>query len=81
MPTAETVVNTAAEAAEGVIFSRYRQSTVRDIDITVTFENQILDVDIYLNVPEEASPEADAVIEDAITAAESAVDDLHAHSE
>jgi hypothetical protein len=76
MPTEDEVVTTASEAAEGTIFSRYRRSAVRDLDITVAFEDGILDVDIYLNPPDDGEPDPEAVVEDAIAAAESAVDDL-----
>ncbi|WP_435067363.1 DUF3194 domain-containing protein [Haloplanus sp. C73] len=75
MPDDETVVQTAAEAAEGLVFSRYRQSDVRDLDVTVTFEDGVLDVDVYLNAPaDEADPEA--VADEAARAARDAVDDL-----
>ena len=75
MPTDEEVVETAAEAAEGVIFARYKQSEVRDFDVTVTFEDGVLDVDVYLNAPDdEANP--DEVADEAARAATSAVDDL-----
>ncbi|MCL9815540.1 DUF3194 domain-containing protein [Natronocalculus amylovorans] len=73
-PTDEAVVNAAAEAAEGVIFAHYKQKAVRDLDITVRFEDGILEVDVYLNAPDDPDPEA--VIEEAIAAAESAVDEL-----
>ncbi len=77
-PSAETVVQTASEAAEGVLFSAYKQSAVRDYDVTVIFEDGILEVDVYLNVSEETddgrSPET--VTEQAVEAAEAAVDDL-----
>jgi len=77
-PDDETVVRTAAEAAEGLVFSRYRQSTVRDLDVTVTFEDGVLEVDVYLNVPEDADADADpeAVADEAARAARDAVDDL-----
>jgi hypothetical protein len=52
MPTDEEVVQTAAEAAEGVILSHYRQSELTDFDVTVTFEEGVLDVDVYVNAPE-----------------------------
>jgi hypothetical protein len=75
VPDDETVVQTAAEAAEGLVFSRYRQSDVRDLDVTVTFEDGVLDVDVYLNAPaDEADPEA--VADEAARAARDAVDDL-----
>jgi hypothetical protein len=74
-PDDETVVRTAAEAAEGVVFAHYRQSDVRDLDVTVTFEEGVLEVDVYLNAPDdEADPEA--VADEAALAAQDAVDDL-----
>ena len=74
-PTDEEVVQTAATAAENVIFERYKQSAVRDLDVTVTFEEGMLEVDVYLNAPhEEADP--DRVADDAARAARDAVDDL-----
>ncbi|RBI63466.1 DUF3194 domain-containing protein [halophilic archaeon] len=76
----ETVVQTAAEAAEGVIFSRYRQSDVTDFDVTVTFEDGVLDVDVYVNAPETDADEA-TVADDAALAARAAVDDLFADEE
>lgn len=76
-PSDEAVVETAAAAAENVVFSRLDQSTVADLDVTVTFEDQVLEVDVYLNAPEdddEAEPEQ--VADDAALAARQAVDDL-----
>jgi hypothetical protein len=75
MPTDEKVVQTAAEAAEGLIFSRLKNSNVKDVDVTVTFEDGVLDVDVYLNAPE-ASEDEQAVADDAALAARSAVDEL-----
>ncbi|MFB6172963.1 MAG: DUF3194 domain-containing protein [Haloarculaceae archaeon] len=72
MPTDEDVVRTAAEAAEDVIFSRYKQSEVRDFDVTVRFEDGVFEVDVYLNAP----GDADAVADDAALAARAAADDL-----
>jgi hypothetical protein len=76
MPTDEEVVQTAAEAAEGVIFAHYKQSDVRDFDVTVTFEAGVLEVDVYLNAP----GDADAVADEAAQTARDAVDDLFANS-
>lgn len=81
MVTDENVVQTASDAAEGVIFSRYKQSHIKDVDVTVSFEDGVLDVDIYLNVPDIDSDPADAddpdqVAEDAALAAQTAVDEL-----
>lgn len=77
VPSDETVVQTAAEAAEGVIFERYKQSNVRDFDVTVTFEDGVLDVDVYVNAPDDAE-DAEAVVDAAAQAAQDAVDDLFA---
>lgn len=78
MPTDTEVVQAAADAAEGVIFSRYKQSKVEDVDVTVTFEDGVLDVDIYVNPPPEHEADPERVIDDAATAAEAAVDELFA---
>ncbi|WP_132057342.1 DUF3194 domain-containing protein [Halorussus amylolyticus] len=75
MPRDDEVVQTAAEAAENVIFSRFKQSEVKDFDVTVTFEEGVLDVDVYLNVPDSRNTE-EKVAEDAALAARAAVDDL-----
>ncbi|HET7322789.1 MAG TPA: DUF3194 domain-containing protein [Halococcus sp.] len=76
MPTDEEVVQAASEAAEGVVFSRYASSEIEDLDVTVSFENGILNVDVYLNAPDDPDPEV--VVEEAVLAAESAVDELFA---
>ncbi|WP_336362992.1 DUF3194 domain-containing protein [Halalkalicoccus salilacus] len=74
-PSDEEIVRTAAEAAEGLVFSRYSKSEVDDLDVTVSFEEGVLEVDVYLNVESE---EAEEVAEDAVLAAEAAVDELFA---
>jgi len=73
-PTDEEVVQTAATAAERVIFDHYDQSAVRDLDVTVTFEAGVLDVDVYVNAPDDPDPEAVATA--ATEAAGEAVDEL-----
>ena len=78
MPTDEEVVETAAEAAEGVIFARYKQSEVKDFDVTVTFEDGVLDVDVYVNAPADGESDPDAVADEAARAAQDAVDELFA---
>jgi hypothetical protein len=75
-PSDQAVASAAAEAAEGLIFSRYRRSAVRDLDVTVTFEEGVLDVDVYLNPPDDADLDPERVIQEAIEAAESAADGL-----
>lgn len=77
-PSAEAVVETASDAAEGVVLSRYKQSEIRDMDVTVRFEDGVLEVDVYLNAPDE--PDPDAVAQEAVEAAEAAVDELFAAS-
>jgi hypothetical protein len=74
MVSDERVVETAAEAARNVVFSRFDRSTVEDIDVTVTFEDGILEVDVYLNATEGRN--AEQVADDAALAARAAVDDL-----
>ncbi|AFK18346.2 DUF3194 domain-containing protein [Haloferax mediterranei ATCC 33500] len=76
-PTDEEVVETAAEAAEGLIFARFKQSRVKDFDVTVTFEDGVLDVDVYINAPDDAE-NAEAVAEEAAKTAQEAVDELFA---
>jgi hypothetical protein len=73
-PSREAIVRAASEAAEGLVFSRYTKSEVRDLDVTVTFEEGVLDVDVYLNVPDD--DDQAQVAEDAALAARAAVDDL-----
>ncbi|ELZ71009.1 hypothetical protein C456_15070 [Haloferax volcanii DSM 14919] len=76
-PTDEEVVETAAEAAEGLIFARFKQSRVKDFDVTVTFEDGVLDVDVYVNAPDDAD-DAETVAEEAALTAQEAVDELFA---
>jgi len=75
-PTDEEVVETASAAAEGVVLDRYKQSELTDLDVTVTFEDGVLDVDVYLNPPEDAEPDAETVADEAALAAQDAVDEL-----
>jgi hypothetical protein len=76
MPSDQEVVETAAEAAEGVVFSRFDNSEVEDLDVRVTFEDGVLEVDIYLDA--DGSADADRVADDAALAARGAVDELFA---
>ncbi|ELZ74726.1 DUF3194 domain-containing protein [Haloferax larsenii] len=79
-PSDEEVVETAAEAAEGLIFDRFKQSRVKDFDVTVTFEDGVLDVDVYINAPDDAENAA-AVADEAAKTAQEAVDELFAAAE
>ena len=74
-PTDAEVVEVAASAAEDVVFSRLGKSDVADVDVTVSFEDGVLDVDVYVRAPDDHTDE-EAVAEDAALAARSAVDDL-----
>ncbi len=71
-PDDSEVVQTAVEAAEDVILSRYSRGDIRDIDVGISFENGRLLVDIYLDAP----GDAERVADDAALAARAAVDDL-----
>jgi hypothetical protein len=79
MPSDDEVVQTAAEAAEGLILSRLTNAEVKDLDVTVSFEDDVLDVDVYLNAPE--ADDEEKIAEDAALAARSAVDELFDESE
>jgi fructose 1,6-bisphosphatase len=75
MPTDEEVVETAADAAEDVVFSRFDVGEIEDVDVTVTFEDGVLDVDVYVKAPDARLDETQ-VADDAALAARGAVDDL-----
>ena len=74
-PTDQEVVDTASDAAEGLVLSRYKQSDVTDLDVTARFEDGTLEVDVYLNAPK-VDHDPEQVAEDAVRAAEAAVDEL-----
>jgi hypothetical protein len=74
MPSDQQVVQTAAEAAKNVVFSRFDHSEVEDFDVRVTFEDGMLEVDVYLDAS--GSADAERVADDAALAARGAVDDL-----
>ncbi len=75
-PSDADVVEAAAAAAEGVVRSRYKQSEILDLDVTATFEDGRLDVDVYVDAPDDPDPAV--VANEAVEAAEAAVDDLFA---
>lgn len=78
-PSDDEVVEAAVDAAENTVFSRYSRSAVRDLDVTVRFDDGVLDVDVYLNVGSETDDEREeerVVAEDAAQAAGTAVDQL-----
>jgi hypothetical protein len=73
-PDDAEVVRRAARAAEDVVFSRYDHSEIDDLDVTVTFDDGVLEVDVYLDA--EGRPDPDRVVDDAALAARGAVDNL-----
>jgi hypothetical protein len=75
LPDESELVETAATAAEDVVFSRYSRSDVRDLDVTVTFEEGRLEVDVDLDAPDQPH-DPEQVAEDAVLAARTAADDL-----
>jgi len=74
-PNDETVVETAADAAETVLFERVDRSAIADYDVTVSFEDGRLDVDVYVHAPD-SDVLTDRLTEDAALAARNAVDEL-----
>ncbi|MFB6146694.1 MAG: DUF3194 domain-containing protein [Halobacteriaceae archaeon] len=76
----ETVVQTAAARAEDVVFSRVDRSTVEDLDVTVSFEDGVLTVEVYVSAPD-STVDTDRLADDAALGARSAVDDLFADGE
>jgi hypothetical protein len=74
-PTDEEVVEVASDAAEDVLLSRLSKRDLDDVDVSVTFDDGVLDVDVYVHAPD-ARADEDRVAEDAALAAQSAVDDL-----
>jgi len=74
-PSDEAVVRVAADAAEDLILSRVDRAAIEDLDVTVHFEDGVLEVDVYLHAP---GVDADAVADDAALAARAAVDALFA---
>jgi hypothetical protein len=77
MPTDVEVVEAASKAAEGLVLDRIRSSDIDDLDVTVTFEDGVLEVDVYVHAPA-ATVDVDQVVDEAARAAQAAVDDLFA---
>jgi len=57
------------------VFSRVDAAGIDDYDVTVSFEDGVLDVDVYVNAPDATADES-AVADDAALAARAAVDEL-----
>lgn len=75
MPTDEAVVETAAEAAEGEILAALDRSAIADMDVRVHFSEGELTIDVYVDADVDEDRER-AIAEDAVAAAEAAVDEL-----
>ncbi|MFW6384165.1 MAG: DUF3194 domain-containing protein [Halodesulfurarchaeum sp.] len=75
MPDPETVVETASQAVHGYIFSRLSKSDVEDLDVTVSFEERVLEVDVSIVAPA-TDADLDQIVEDASRIAGEAVEDL-----
>jgi hypothetical protein len=73
-PDDETVVEVAATAATDLILERYSSSAVRDLDVVVRFEEGVLDVSVYIDVPD--ADDTDETADEAALAAQAAVDEL-----
>lgn len=74
----EEATKAAAEAAEGVIFSRLDKGDVEDLDVTVRFTGGELSVDVFLETTDDAptsTPEEQQIADDAARAAAAAIDD------
>jgi hypothetical protein len=75
MVDSATVVETASEAAHGYIFSRLAKSSVEDIDLTVSYEDEVLEVDVTILAPD-ADADVEEIAQDAARVAGDAVDEL-----
>jgi hypothetical protein len=75
-PDEQEVVEAAAEAAENVVFSHLEKSAVEDLDVTVRFEEGVLETDVYVHAPEEPDELVGRTADDAALAARGAVDEL-----
>ena len=71
----ESVVETASEAAHGYVFSRLAKASIEDIDVTVSFEDDVLEVDVKILAPD-AEDDIEQIAEDAARVAGNAVDEL-----
>lgn len=72
----DAVVRAAAEAAESLIFSRFSPSAVSDYDVTVRFEDGVLEVDVFVEVPDATEAAQQRAADDAALAAREAADRL-----
>jgi arginase family enzyme len=71
----ETVVERASEAAHGYVFSQLSKSDVEDLDLTVSFDDEVLAVDVSIVAPA-VDADLDQIADDAARIAGEAVDEL-----
>ena len=69
------LVEAGAKAAEEHILSAFRSSDIADLDITIQFIDDELEIDIYLDTNSDGE-DVDQVVEDATLAAVAAIDNL-----
>ena len=74
MAVDDDVVRAAAEAAESLIFSRFSASAVSDYDVTVSFDEGVLEVDVFVEVPDASAADEQRAADDAALAAREAAD-------
>ncbi|MFB6110364.1 MAG: DUF3194 domain-containing protein [Halodesulfurarchaeum sp.] len=75
MVEGNTVVETASEAAHEYVFTQLSKSSVSDIDVTVSFEEGVLEVEVSIVAPE-VEADLEQIADEAARTAGAAVDDL-----
>lgn len=73
-----TLVERASEAATDLIFSRYQASEIEDLDVTVSFEDEQLEVDVYFETGASSAAERERERQTADDAAMAAADAVEA---
>lgn len=76
MPADAEVADTAHSAAIETILSHYDPETIEDLDVTASFDDGELTIDVYLLVPGEDTAD---VVTEAIERATDAVDEIVGH--
>lgn len=71
----ETVVETASEAAHRYVFSQLEKSAVEDLEVTASFEDEVLEVEVSVVAPD-AETDLERLATDATRLAGEAVDAL-----
>ncbi|MFW5965263.1 MAG: DUF3194 domain-containing protein [Halodesulfurarchaeum sp.] len=71
----ETVVETASETANRYVFSQLEKSAVEDLEVTASFEDEVLEVEVSVVAPD-AETDLERLATDATRLAGEAVDAL-----